>query len=112
MRVRIHDPRRDILAASINHGGARWRVHAFTDGRDLAVLDVNRTVLDVAVRHGHDDGIRDYDVLVRCSGGCLPKHARTRKREQCRERPHAKNKCADKSHAMNSKMQSVSEFGL
>ncbi len=103
VRMRIHDPRRDVLAAGINHGRARWRIHALTDSRNPAILDVNRPILDVAVCHRHDDSILDHNVVVRCTCGCLRKRAETRKHEQHSDRDHAKNKFVDRFHAINSK---------
>ncbi len=65
VRVGVDDARRQIFAACIDHGGGRRRVYIFADRGDLAVLDVDAAVLNVAVRDGHHHGVLDQDFIVR-----------------------------------------------
>ena len=61
---RIDDAGREVFALRVDHGGAGGRVDGFADGGDLAVLYIDRAVFDVAVGHGHDDGVLDDDVVM------------------------------------------------
>lgn len=64
VRVRVDDARGKVLSSSINDGGARGRVHILADGGDLAVLDIDRAIRDVAVRHRHHGGVPDHNVVM------------------------------------------------
>ena len=78
VRVRIDDARRQIFAAGIDHRRARRRSHILADGRDLAILDIDAAVLDIAVGDRHHDGVLDQDFIVRSgAGGCCAGNPRS-----------------------------------
>ncbi len=63
MRVGIDDARRQVFSLRVDHAGVGGRIDRFADRGNLSILDVDRAVLDVAVRNGHDDRILDHDVV-------------------------------------------------
>src|SRR5204862_3174260 len=103
MRVRIHDSRRHVLASGINRGDSRRSVDVLPDRSDLAILDVNRAVLDVAVRYCHDNGILDDDVLMSGWCRCLTKRGASRQNQGS-----AESNSMSHFHAMNPEAKSRS----
>ena len=64
MRVGIDDPWRQVFSAGIDHPRRGRRIHGFAYGGNLAVLDVNAAIFEVAVSHRYDDGILDDGFVV------------------------------------------------
>ena len=64
---------------------AAGRVDGFADGGDLAVLDIDGAVFNVAVGDGHDGGVLDDDVVSEAwiaRRTLAPERSGTRRRAQ------------------------------
>ncbi len=111
VRVTIDDAWGQVFASGIDDDCARGRIHGFADRGDLAVLDIDGAILDVAVGHGHHGGVLDDNVVVGGGRG-LPERGC---RDERRQADAMKRKCPyrHQSHVLNSRKSSLAEnFGL
>src|ERR1700723_1274098 len=62
--VTVDDAGGEIFSLGIDYGGAGGGVYGFADGGNLAILDIDFPVFDVAVGDGHQSGVFDDDVAM------------------------------------------------